>query len=262
VQWKQKYRADGYFSPLDALSAPETARALAGYQQIATRLGGAPKPTQLFLLHLYHRWAWDLVTHPGVVDAVERVLGPNILVWDSSVFPKPSHSMGFVSMHQDGTYWGLEQGEVVTAWVALTDSTRANGCMRVVPGSHQLPIQPHEDTHATDNLLTRGQRVRTASTTDTAVDIELRAGQMSLHHVRLIHGSHANSSDQHRIGYAVRYVTPAVIPARQENPALAVRGRDTAGHWDIRSGPPDYASFDEAHGAQQEAARRHLEELT
>lgn len=259
---QKRYQQDGYVSPLNALTAAEAARALADYQRIATRLGGEPRPPQLFLLHLFHRWAWDLVRHPRILDAVERILGPNVLVWDSSVFPKPARSKGFVSMHQDGTYWGLEQGEVLTAWIALTESTRANGCLRGVPGSHRLPIQRHEDTHIPENLLTRGQRIAAAGVAEAAVDIELRAGQTSLHHVRLIHGSHANDSDQPRIGYAVRYVTPDVVPERQLHPAVAALGTDTAGHWNLSPGPQEYADFEEAHAAQQEAARRQLETLT
>lgn len=261
LQKVECYRRDGYAFPVEVLSTAETARFRDSYLELAARLGGAPKPTELFLLHLYHRWAWDLVTHPKILDAVERVLGPNILVWDSSVFPKPAHSSGYVSMHQDGTYWGLQHGEVTTAWVALTDSRPENGCMRVVRGSQRLPILPHDDTRAANNLLTRGQVVRAETQPSEIVDLSLRAGEMSLHHVRIIHGSNANPSGQARIGYAIRYVTPEVVPGSERYPAILARGRDTAGHWIVFDGPPRYDSFEAAHAAQQEAARRHLESL-
>lgn len=257
-----RYAERGYAFPVAALDEDETAYFVGGYRRVADRLGGSPRPIELFLLHLFHEWAWRLVTHPKILDAVEQVLGPNILVWDSSVFPKPPGSESFVSMHQDGTYWGLHEGDITTAWVALTASTRASGCMRVAPGSHRLPILPHTDTHAHKNLLTRGQAVQREVAEADIIDIELQPGEVSLHHVRLIHGSGPNTSDQPRIGYAVRYVTPEVKPEIERYPAILARGRETAGHWPLRLDPPNYPGFEEAHAAQQEAARRHLEDLT
>ena len=257
-----KYDEEGCAFPVAALDKSETRRYLDEYRKVASRLGGSPRPTQLFLLHLFHGWAWELVTHPKILDAVEQVIGPNILVWDSSVFPKPANSGGYVSMHQDGTYWGLSQGEVTTAWVALTESTRANGCMRVLPGSHRLPILPHEDTHADENLLTRGQVVSRQVKESDVVEVELQPGTVSLHHTRLIHGSNANHSDRDRIGYAIRYVSPEVVADKDRYPAILARGRETSGRWSVLQSPPCYKSFEEAHAAQQEAAERHFRDLT
>ena len=256
------YARLGYASPLPALDAGETARCRDAYLDLAARLGGAPKATQLSLLHLYFDWAWDLTHNPRILDAVERVLGPDILVWSSSVFPKRARDPGYITMHQDGTYWGLSEGAVTTAWVALTPSTRENGCMRVVAGSHLRDYLPHNETRAEHNLLTRGQEVAVDVAEQNITDIVLQPGEMSLHDVRIIHGSNANPSDTPRIGYAIRYVTPQVETHRDDHPAVLVRGRDASGRWPLFEGPPAYASVEEALAAHQAAAQEHLRALT
>lgn len=254
----QSYERDGYAFPFSVLTPEETSRFRDSYLDLAERLGGSPKATQLSLPHFYYPWAWELITHPRVLDAVETVLGPDILVWASSVFPKKAHDPGYISMHQDGTYWGLEQGEVTTAWIALTESTRENGCMRVAPCTHRQPILPHVETHAEDNLLTRGQEVQAEVAEEQIADIALQPGEMSLHHVKIIHGSNPNQSEKPRIGFAIRYMTPEVRPNEADHAAVLVRGHDGGGHWDLFEGPPNYAGIDLAVAAHQTAAEEHL----
>ena len=257
-----RYRNDGFVFPVDVLEPEEAGRCRAEYEAVASALGGLPKAVQLTQIHRFHRWAWDLCFHPRVLDAVESVLGPDILLWSAQVFPKRARDPGYITMHQDGTYWGLDGGEVATAWIALTESTAENGCMRLLPGSHRQPILPHEDTHARDNLLTRGQEVQAEYDEADVVDIVLRPGQMSLHHVRAIHGSRANMSDRPRVGFAIRYMTPEVKPLRPGQAALLVRGADRCGNWELRNDPPSYSSMESAVRAHQAAARRFLAELT
>ncbi|MBI1353775.1 MAG: phytanoyl-CoA dioxygenase [Acidobacteria bacterium] len=259
---RDSYAEQGYLFPIPALSPEEAARHRDAYLRLATALGGAPKATELALLHLYYDWAWELIHHPRVLDAVESVLGPNILVWASSVFPKRAHDPGYISMHQDGTYWGLDEGEITTAWIALTPSTPKNGCMRVVAGSHLKPILPHKETWAENNLLTRGQEVQVDVKDEEITDISLQPGEMSLHHVRIIHGSNPNPSDVPRVGYAIRYMTPDVRPQGAEHPAVLVRGKDTRGHWALTERPPAFATFDEALAAHRAASAEHLRALT
>jgi non-heme Fe2+,alpha-ketoglutarate-dependent halogenase len=256
------YARDGFLSPFTPLTPEEAARYRDGYLRIAKALGGAPKATELALLHLYYDWAWALIHHPKVLDAVESVLGPNILVWASSVVPKRAQDPGYISMHQDGTYWGLDQGEITSAWIALTPSQPENGCMRVVPGSHQKPILPHRETWAENNLLTRGQEIEAEVSEDEIVDIALQPGQMSLHHVRIIHGSNPNPSNTPRIGFAVRYMTPDVRSEGVDHPAVLVRGKDTHGNWDLMESPPHYITFSEAFAAHRQASAEHLKALT
>ena len=252
----------GYLFPIPVLAPEETARYRDAYLHLAAALGGAPKATELALLHLYYDWAWDLIHHPRVLDAVERALGPDILVWASSVFPKRPRDPGYISMHQDGTYWGLTDGEITTAWIALTPSTPENGCMRVVAGSHHKPILPHKETYQEHNLLTRGQEVQVDVADEDITDITLQAGEMSLHHVRIIHGSNPNPSDIPRIGYAIRYMTPEVRPHGAEHPAVLVRGRDVHGHWPLMDKPPAFAGFGDALAAHRAASAEHLRAIT
>lgn len=258
----ERYEATGFLHPIDALSADEADRFRLSYERVAALLGGAPKAVQLIQIQRYYDWAWELARHPAVLDAVECVLGPDIILWSASVFPKRAHDPSFVTMHQDGTYWGLEGGAVTTAWVALTDSKRENGCMRLVPGSHRSEILPHKDTYAPDNLLTRGQVVEAKCDEAEIVDIELEQGQMSLHHVRAIHGSRSNSSTMPRIGFAARYVTPDVKPLDSGQSAVLVRGRDRFGHWELREKPPEFGSLESAVRAHQEEAGEFVAMLT
>jgi ectoine hydroxylase-related dioxygenase (phytanoyl-CoA dioxygenase family) len=172
-----------------------------------------------------------------LLDAVEDVLGPDLLCWNSSFFTKEPRGPGFVSWHQDATYWGLSEPDVLTAWVAFTPSTRANGNMRVVPASHRAPA-PHVDTFHPHNLLSRGQEITVEVDERDAVDIVLDAGEMSLHHVLMVHGSGANPSDDRRIGFAIRYVPTRVRQTGgPRDSATLVRGIDAFGHFELEPRP-------------------------
>jgi non-heme Fe2+,alpha-ketoglutarate-dependent halogenase len=252
------YQRDGILFPIPVLSADEAAHFRSEFEAVAARLGGRPVAQSLGHTHTHFRWAYDLATHPRILDALEDVLGPDILVWTVSIFPKYPRDPGFISWHQDGTYWGLDSTRVTTAWVALTDSTLDNGCMRVVPGSHRQAILPHRDTYAPDNRLSRGQEIEVEVSEDDAVDVVLRAGEMSLHHVNIIHGSNPNPSDGSRIGFAPRFTTPETRQVDGEPPtAVLARGHDRYGHFKLLSAPPALG-FDEALAAQQATAGRFL----
>jgi ectoine hydroxylase-related dioxygenase (phytanoyl-CoA dioxygenase family) len=187
--------------------------------------------------HLLFTWLAELVRHPAVLDAVEDVLGPDILCWNTSFFTKEARSPGFVSWHQDATYWGLSEPDVLTAWVAFTESTPANGNMRVIPGSHRAPI-PHVDTFHPDNLLSRGQEITVEVDESRAADIVLQAGEMSLHHVLMVHGSGANPSGDRRIGFAIRYIPTRISQTGgPRDSATLVRGIDAFGHFELEPQP-------------------------
>jgi ectoine hydroxylase-related dioxygenase (phytanoyl-CoA dioxygenase family) len=173
-----------------------------------------------------------LMRHERILDAVEDLIGPNILVWAMGRFDKRPRDPGYVSWHQDGTYWGLSEPAVVNAWIALTPSNRRNGCMRVMPGSHHAGLLPHRDTFAENNLLSRGQDVAVEVDATQAVDLELVPGEISLHHVMTVHGSEPNRSDMRRCGIPVRYVATRVRPtAGFKDSATLVRGVDDHGHF-------------------------------
>jgi non-haem Fe2+, alpha-ketoglutarate-dependent halogenase len=177
-------------------------------------------------------WVDEIVRHPTVLDAVESVIGPDILCWGTSFFIKEPRNKSFVSWHQDLTYWGLDPADIVTAWLALSQSTTENGAMRVVPGTHTSEVVPHKDTFAADNLLSRGQEISVEVDESRAVTLELQPGEMSLHHVKLIHGSDPNPSDKRRIGLAIRYIPTYVRQtAGMIDSAMLVRGNDRFGNF-------------------------------
>lgn len=180
----------------------------------------------------------ELSRTPAILDQVEAVLGPDLLVWSVELFIKEAQSDKTVSWHQDLTYWGMgETDGEVTAWVALSDVSIQAGCMRFIPGSHKGRIVAHEDTFSEDNLLSRGQEIAEVDET-LAVPGPLKPGEMSLHHGRCFHASGPNGTDDRRIGLAIRYVTPGV---RSEAPgrdyAMLVRGVDADRGWFNLAGP-------------------------
>jgi ectoine hydroxylase-related dioxygenase (phytanoyl-CoA dioxygenase family) len=184
------------------------------------------------------------VHHPKVLDAVEDVIGPDILCWTTNFFIKEANSPGFVSWHQDSTYWGLEPDDVVTAWVAFTDVTEENGYMQVIPGSHKVDQLPHVDTFHRDNLLSRGQEISVEVDKSKAVGLAMGSGEMSLHHIKLVHGSDANRSADRRIGLSIRYIPTYVRQTKVRDSAMLVRGSDRYRHFDPEPRPK--ADLDEA----------------
>jgi non-haem Fe2+, alpha-ketoglutarate-dependent halogenase len=231
------YQEHGYYAPVRALSTTEAAdvrRHLEDYERVGGGLSGPLRHKT----HLLFTWLNDLVRHPGILDPVEDLIGPNILCWGTSFFIKEARNPSFVSWHQDSTYWGLEPPDIVTAWVAISESTLENGAMRVIPGSHIGEQKAHRDTFAPDNLLSRGQEIAVDVDGSTAVDLVLQPGEMSLHHVRLIHGSEPNPSERRRIGFAIRYLPTHVrqtVGARDF--ATLVRGVDTYRNFDAEQRP-------------------------
>ncbi|MEM6413343.1 MAG: phytanoyl-CoA dioxygenase family protein [Pseudomonadota bacterium] len=155
--------------------------------------------------HLYFKWVADLVFNPKLVNAVQALLGPNVVIWETRFFTKKAQTPDFISWHQDLKYWKLNDGcEEVTAWIALSPSTEKSGCMRVVPGSHKLELVDHTQTFADENMLSRGQEIAVDVDENDAVSMSLSPGEMSLHHGKIFHASHPNQSNDDRIGLAIR----------------------------------------------------------
>ena len=233
----EEYERDGYFYPVPVLSTDEAHAYRERLERAERDLGGPLRGVYRVKPHLLFTWLADLVRHPLILDAVEDVLGPDILCWNTSFFTKEAQSPGFVSWHQDATYWGLSEPDVLTAWVALTESTPANGNMRVMPGSHRTPVA-HVDTFHPDNLLSRGQELAVQVDEALARDIVLRPGEMSLHHVLIVHGSGANPSGDRRIGFAIRYIPTRIRQvAGPRDSATLVRGADAFGHFELEPRP-------------------------
>ena len=249
-----RYQRDGFFFAITVLTTAEAAEYRGRLEAVEAEHGGALTGELRHKPHLLFTWLADLVRRPAILDAVEDVLGPDLLVWSSSFFIKNGRDAAFVSWHQDATYWGLSEPDVLTAWVAFTEATIENGAMRMVPGSHTEQLA-HRDTFAPDNLLSRGQEIEVVVDETRGVDIVLRAGEMSLHHVRMVHGSPPNRSDDRRIGFAIRYVATHVKQvAGDVDGAMLVRGVDDHHHF-VPEHPPaaDLSPAARAHHAESVA---------
>jgi hypothetical protein len=228
---------DGFHFPVRVMDAEEARGFRARLEAHEAAQGGPLTSNMRHKVHLLFTWAAELVRHPKVLDAVEDLIGPDILCWGTSFFIKEAQNPAFVSWHQDSTYWGLDPDTVVTAWIALSDAPVESGAMEFVPGSHRMGQLPHADTFAADNLLSRGQEIAVKVDAEKAVKVPLRAGEMSLHHVKLAHYSGPNTTADRRIGLAIRYIPPTVRQLKVRDSATLVRGRDTGGHYDLEPRP-------------------------
>ena len=232
------YQRDGYCFPFRVMSESEAA----GYRGKLEAYEAAHQPIMQTALrnkpHLVFTWINELIRDARILDAVEDILGPNILAWGTNFFIKDPHDEAFISWHQDSTYWGLSHPDVTTAWIALSDVTPENGAMRMLPGSHLLDQLPHVDTFADHNLLTRGQEVQIDVDESKTVDVALKAGEMSLHHVRTVHASNPNPTATRRIGLAIRYVPTYVSQiSGARDYATLVRGEDTFNNFVLEPAP-------------------------
>jgi hypothetical protein len=257
AEQRSRYDRDGVLHPVRVMAEADADTLRGRMEDCEARRGRlhyAPKP------HLVLPFVADLVRHPAILDAVESIIGPDILLWDSSFIVKEPGDGKRVSWHQDLTYWGLEPVEgVVSIWLALAPATVESGAMKMIPGSHLGPIRPHRDTFAADNILTRGQEIAEEIDESRAIDILLRPGEMSLHHGRVFHGSQPNRSADRRIGFNAQYIAARVrqVVGRWDSATL-VRGRDSFGHFAPEPRPA--AEYDPACVQfQQEMAKRRKE---
>lgn len=249
----ESYPESGYVWPLCAFSAAEAEAArlrfMEHWNRYIGRFEGSLPRERIWLTidtHLALPWVCDLALHPVVLDAVERVLGPDVLVWNTHWFPKFPGDRSYVSWHQDATYWGLRPPLVTTAWIALTPSKRENGCLEVFPASHLGELMPQKETYAADNMLSRGQEIAVEIDPARALALELEPGEFSLHHIGIAHGSGPNNSNTPRIGLAVRYIAPQVEQAGpHRDVAMLARGEDRHGHFELVAPPTREWGLDE-----------------
>jgi non-haem Fe2+, alpha-ketoglutarate-dependent halogenase len=236
-----QYEHQGIVFPIKALSSEEVAYFNSEFEALIKKCG---LQRRLADLHLFFEWAYRLVTHDAVLDAIQDVLGEDILVYGTLVFYKPPRDSGYVSWHQDSVYSGLHLTPSVSAWIALTQSDSANGCMRVIPNSHKQGLLNHINVGDDSNLLRRGEQVPTVNEAK-ALDVVLQPGEMSLHHCTIVHGSNPNTSNGPRIGFIVRFVTDQFT--NRTRPMLRVRGKADCSHLILAKPPLGtdlYAAFE------------------
>ena len=226
---QEQYRRDGFFFPLRIFSAEEAAYHKKQLELIETQHGPMHYRTKPYLLI---KSALDIAQNSLLLDAVESLLGPDILLWDSAYVIKEPKNKKYISWHQDLTYWGLDRDELVTAWVALSDVTTENGCMKMLPGSHCEGKYEHQDTFGENNILHRGQELIMKIDEEKTVSVELQPGQLSFHHGWVAHASLTNTTYNRRIGLSLQYITPRTQQRHTDlESATLVRGEDKYGNF-------------------------------
>jgi non-haem Fe2+, alpha-ketoglutarate-dependent halogenase len=204
------YEELGFLHSIPILSPDEVRHFRAAVEQTCAAIGG--NVTRLDGPHLYFDWAWNLSTHPRILDCMEQLIGPNILLKSTRLFYKFAQSPSFVGWHQDGITERVDQAYVPAIWLGLTEATAENGCLRVVPRSHRLGLVPHADRPNPNNLTTQGMTAQVEI--DSPHDIVMREGEMSLHHPLILHASNPNQSSESRIGFSATYSTPELTASR------------------------------------------------
>lgn len=232
----EAFHRDGFVSPIDVFSEDEAMRLRGELEAAEASWPEAFEGPARNNAHLNLMCLDEIVHNTTLVDAIEDLIGPDILNYGTVLFIKEAHDPGFVSWHQDARYMGLEPHIGVTAWVALSQANEESGCMQMIPGSHDK-IKEHDDTFGEQNILTRGQEVQDVDESK-AVPTPLRPGQMSIHSARVIHSSQPNRSNDRRIGIAIQpYMPPHIQQTITRTGAQLIRGADPFGNFDLIGRP-------------------------
>lgn len=246
----ESYLTQRYYAPIPILSPEEAAEAVEAFYRFERDSAAQWGEAHRFKAHLASPELARIVTHPRVIALATAILGPDVLLWSSDFFVKPGGSTGFVSWHQDSTHAGLEPtDDIVNLWLALTPSRAENGCLRVVPGTHETGQLKHVNRPDENNMLFFGQTVAVQS---DSVALPLEAGQASLHSMRIVHGSEPNCADTPRIGMVLRLIHPRVRQAKARDSATLLAGEDRFGHFDheplpqAHFAPAAVAAFEDA----------------
>ena len=237
----EAYRRDGFLSPLPALTHREVAHYRSALEAYEAELGApltALQPMHARKTHVLKHWAAELVRHPAVLDAVEDLIGPDILIYNATFFVKEAHTDGIAAWHQDSTYFGLDPHEHVSGWIALSDASETSGCMEFIPGSSGWGQLHHAARAIPNSINLSSQTVVADFDASHVVAAPLRAGEFSCHHTRALHRSGANKADDRRIGFGISYV-PAHVRHKGSHrmPASLARGQDRYGHFDLEPDP-------------------------
>jgi len=222
----KQYRDEGFVSPINIFSKEKAKEIRNEIELIEKEMPEELEKSGRYNAHLISPLLDEVTHNTKILDAVESLIGEDILVCGTTLFIKNPNEKGFVSYHQDAKYIGLEPHNWVTAWVAITDSNEHNGCMRMWSGSHKNNLKEHDQKFNEENLLTRGQTIKNVPTDETTPLI-LTAGQMSLHHPAVVHGSDLNKSDDRRIGFVIQsYIGTNVKQVMGRNSVQLARGKD------------------------------------
>ncbi len=231
----EKYNTDGFLTGLKAVDAAQAVHYQEQYNVLEKELGREKCATGLLDRHFDQKFIWEIAVQQTILDVVQSLIGPDILLLATHFFSKYGPSDKYVAWHQDVTYWGLDPAVSITAWYALDDSDPGNGCMRAIPGTHKSDIVEHTKSGSGKNLLSADQQVVVPpALEEKAVDLILKAGEFSLHDGKVIHGSEPNPSHRRRSGLTLRYIPPSVKQIEGSGRpyrAILVRGKDQFNHF-------------------------------
>lgn len=258
----QQYEEDGFVFPIDVIGASEASDIRTDLEAAEHKLRDDPERLALLrsypdrLLPSFDR----LIRHPVLIESAKAVLGPDLMVWSAALFIKEANSPKIVSWHQDLTYWGLDDAEETTCWVALSPATAASGAMKFVAGSHRKRAVEHVDTFDQNNLLSRGQEIAVDVDENDAAVAELMPGQASMHHGHLFHASGPNTTGDRRIGSAIRYIKASMKQQDGTKSLVAhVSGEDRWNHFNVAPPPKGRLHDDDFELCRRDAiAKRHI----
>jgi len=233
----KQYDDEGFVSPIDIFSKNKANEIRKEIELIEQKMPGELDKSGRYNAHLISPLLDEVAHDSKILDAIQSLIGKNILICGTTLFIKNPNEKGFVSYHQDAKYIGLKPYNWVTAWVAITDSNEHNGCMRMWAGSHKEDLKEHDQMFNEGNLLTRGQTVNNVPI-DKTKPLILKAGQMSLHHPTVVHGSDLNNSNDRRIGFVIQsYIGTDVKQVLGKNSVQLARGIDEFKYHEIIGRP-------------------------
>src|SRR5581483_3912966 len=233
------FNRDGYLAGIRIFNGEEIAAIRRYFDELLARtLAAGGDSYSISTAHLRYGRVYDILTHPGIVACIKDLLGENIIAWGSHFFCKMPGDGKRVSWHQDSSYWPLTPSMAVTAWLAIDDANVENACMRYIPGSHHLGHLTYTLSE-NDEANVLNQTVAAAETLGEPLNVELKAGEISIHSDLLLHGSEANQSNKRRCGLTLRYC-PAIVRAGLgwNAKGVIVSGKDESGHWADPPRPP------------------------
>jgi len=254
VDLVQRYVRDGFIGGLPVLSAKAAAHHRQMLEDAEVQIGPLHYHSKV---HTILRPPYELATHPTLLDLVEKILGPDILLYNVTYVIKEPATPAFVSWHQDLTYWGFDGDEQVSAWLALSVASAQSGCMRMIPGSHTQGICDQKTGDDPDNVLLQSQTIENIREED-AVLCPLKPGEASLHHGWTIHASSPNTSNDRRIGLNIQYINPRMRQKKAaSDSAMLIRGEDRYGHYETDQPATEWLPQDAATRIQESTQKYH-----
>nr|XP_054593676.1 L-threonyl-[L-threonyl-carrier protein] 4-chlorinase-like [Nothobranchius furzeri] len=262
AELQQSYNQQGFLSPLSVLNEMELREARDAFAKLEDEFGKEYTQYSLHNVHLQYPWVMSLTKHPRILQVIQAVLGPDVLLLDSRFICKypilkpanilenegsPTKSDGenglpYVAWHQDMRYWGIAGGPVLSVWLALDDSQKENGALQVIPGSHRSGMLPHRQASRSGNMLSVNQEIpEELVQVEETVFCPLKAGQMSIHDGFLVHASDPNTSRRRRCGFVIRYVPTCANPIqdpdrpRKFHATMLACGEDQFNHFSNKS---------------------------